>query len=325
MAGLTESRTWDALLTSTMADYSGKLRDNVFDELPFLSWMNGKLADALRGERRLELSDGGETIVEHLLYEKATSTVKKYSKYELLNVVPQDGMTIARYSWRLIAGVPTISGEEFRNNSASETRMLDLWKAKVMQVEETLRDQLSQDFWGSNADGKSVDGLGLVLSTSATLGGLSPTTFTWWVPGAVTSTGSFAANGLKYMRTLFNTLSYGNNVPDGIFTDQTTFEYFENSLQGLERYSNTMKANAGFESLTFKGKPLFFDRDCTGGELVMLNSRNLKLKVHRDANLTPGKVVDRDDQDALSMKILWQGNLVVNERRKHGKLTGITA
>ncbi len=47
MAGVTESRTYDALLTTTLANYRKQLVDNIFDDYPFLSYINGKLGKAM--------------------------------------------------------------------------------------------------------------------------------------------------------------------------------------------------------------------------------------------------------------------------------------
>ncbi len=63
MAGLVESRTWDALLTTTLANYREKLIDNIFDDYPLLSWLNGKLGRALRGSSVKRVISGGESIV----------------------------------------------------------------------------------------------------------------------------------------------------------------------------------------------------------------------------------------------------------------------
>jgi hypothetical protein len=305
-----------------MANYSEELEEQIFDEYPLLSWFNGKLANAMKGEKRKKSVDGGESIVEHLLYEMSTA-LTKYTGYEPLSLVPQDGMTIARYAWRQIAISVAISGLERRNNQG-EAKMIDLWKAKVKQAEQTLRDQLSRDFYGSNADGKSVDGLGIIVDSTGTCGGLAASTYPWWA-STETASGSFAAQGLKDMRTLFNTLSYGNNKPDGLFTTQSVFEFYEAALQPQERYVNETIANSGFDNLRFKNTPLFFDRDCTSGVLFMLNSKNIKWQVHKDADFATTPVVTPNDQDASSSLILVQGNMTTNERRKHGKLTGIAA
>ena len=47
MAGVSETRTYDALLTTTLANYQSELEPQIFDEYPLLSWCNGKLAGAM--------------------------------------------------------------------------------------------------------------------------------------------------------------------------------------------------------------------------------------------------------------------------------------
>ena len=334
MPGVSETRTWDAVLTTTLANYREKLIDQIFDYYPFLSYLVGKLGNSLRmagphtgqgqsrGMERLRKLDGGESIVEHLLYE-VSSAVKSYSNYEGLDTTPQDGLTIARFSWRQYAATISISGLEKRNNNG-ETQMLDLMKAKTTQAEMSLRRRMAIDAWGSNADGKSFDGLGTILSTTATLGGLSPTTFTWWQP-TIRASGSFAAQGINDMRITFNTISFGEDVPDAIFMPQAVFEFFENTLQPQERYTNTKAANVGFQNLTFKGIPTIYDRQATAGTVTFINSEYINLCVHKDAFFSTGKFIEPENQDASTAKILFQGNMTINNRRMHGRMTGVTA
>lgn len=322
MPGVSETRTIDAVLTTTLANYRGRLYDNVFDTYPLLSWFNGKLADAVRGEKRKRVVDGGESIIEHVLYEQS-SAVKAYSGYETLDLTAQDGMTWARYAWRYYAGTISISGAERRNNEG-DAKMIDLLGAKTQQAEMSLRDLLSRHFWGSNASSKDIDGLGVIVDSTGTAGGLSQATFSWWA-ATETASGSFAAQGLKDMRTLYNTLAFGNDAPDGFFTTQTVFEFYETALQPQERYTDTKVANSGFTNITFKGKPLFFDRDATSGTIHFLNSSYINIVVHKDADMATGKFVEPIDQDATSAKILFQANMTTGNRRMHGKLTGVTA
>ncbi|MDE2015954.1 MAG: hypothetical protein KGJ89_05010 [Patescibacteria group bacterium] len=48
----------------------------------------------MRGDALKRTIDGGESIVEHLLYGKS-SAVKSYSGAEVLDTTPQEGLTIA--------------------------------------------------------------------------------------------------------------------------------------------------------------------------------------------------------------------------------------
>ena len=322
MAGVSETRTWDALLTTTLANYRKKLIDNIFDVYPTLSWLNGKLGEAMRGSKRLRLLDGGESIVEHVLYEQSTA-VQPYSQYQTIDVTPQDGMTIARFAWRQYAATISISGLERRNNNG-ESKMIDLLEAKTKQSEMSLRDMLSRHVFATNAGGNELDGLELIVDSTGTVGGLSQTTFPWWA-GQESGGGSFATLGLGYMRNMFNSLSYGNDKPDYITMPQAVFEYFEAELEPKERYTNTKAANVGFENLTFKAIPVMFDRDCPAATIFMLNSEYINLCVHRDANFSTGKFIEPENQDATTAKILFQGNLTTNNRRMHGKITGVVA
>lgn len=94
MAGVSESRTYDSLLTTTLAAFEKKIEDQIFDDYPLLSWLNGKLGRAMRGGSVKKMQRGGESIVAHLLFEQ-NSTVDSYSGYELLDTTPQEGSYVA--------------------------------------------------------------------------------------------------------------------------------------------------------------------------------------------------------------------------------------
>lgn len=329
MPGVSETREQDAVLTTTLANYRNKLIENIFDVYPFLSWLNGKLGVAMRGSTVKEVKPGGESIVEQLLYEQ-NSTVKSYSGWEQLDTTAQDGMTIARFSWKQYAAAIGINGHERRVNRA-EQQLLNLYKAKIMQAEMSLRDRLSRDAFsdGTGNGSKNLTGLAAICSATTTLGGLSPTTFTWWQPYVAASVGSFATNGIDAIRTGVNTISRGNDGPDAMFTDQTNHERYESALQTKQQYTyvgtNDKAGDAGFKTLAFRGIPIFFDRDCTANTLYMLNSRYLKFAVLEGADFATGPFITPENQDGGVAQIIFEGNLVTNNRRNLGRLAGFSA
>src|SRR3972149_4135789 len=245
MPGGSETRTYDALLTTTLANYRKQLVDNIFDDYPFLSYINGKLGKAMRGSSIKRTVDGGESIVEHLLYE-TNSTVKSYAGAESLDTTLQEGMTIARYNWKQYAVSVGITGLEKRNNQG-EAAMINLLSSKAKQAEMSLRDRMSVDAFadGTGNGSKNLTGLAALVSSTITVGGISPTTYTWWVPTVTSSAGSFAATGVDKMRTMFNTITFGNDKPDFIITTQRVYEFYEKALQPQERFASNTVADAG--------------------------------------------------------------------------------
>lgn len=235
-------------------------------------------------------------------------------------------MTVAVYNWKQYAATVGITGLEKRSNSGEEA-MINLLEAKTKQAEMTLRDKLSVDAFGDGTGNgsKVLTGLAAIVSATATVGGLAPSTYAWWASTVTGSVGSFAAGGLAAMRTLYNTLSIGNDRPDFLVTTQSVFESYEAVLQPQERFTNTKTADAGFQNLAFKGMPITFDRDCTSGYMYMLNSAYLNFVVHKDADFKTTEFVSPEDKDVSSAKILFQGNLTTNNRRMLGVLQGITA
>lgn len=326
MPGVTESRTFDAYLTSTMDNYRGMLQDQIFDVFPFLSWLNGSLGKGLRGEngsvKRFE--SGGNRITEQLLYAKNT-TARSYAGAEKLDTTLQNGITQAVFNWKQYAVSVGIEGIERRTNTGQQ-QIINLLKAKITQATMSLRDDLSLGAFsdGTGNNNKDLTGIQTLISDTATAGGLAPGTFDWWKSTSTTS-GSFADRGLSDMRNTYNTVSFGNDKPDFIVTTQDVFQFFEDSLVPQERYTNTKFANSGFTGLTFKGLPLLFDRDCPSGTMYMLNSNYISFVVHPDADFSNTPFQTPVGQDVTTSEILFQGNLTVNNRRMHAVIDSITA
>lgn len=328
MPGVTHSNLGygniDALLTTTLANYQETLRDQIFDDYPLLSFINGKLGKKIRGESIKKVLQGGESIIEHLLY-GTNSTVDSYSGAETLDTTLQEGMTQARFTWKQYSAAVGITGIEERSNKG-RAAMINLLTAKTKQAEMSLKDRMNQDAFGDGTGNgsKNLTGLSAQINNSGTLGGINSSTYTWW-KSTVTTGGSFASQGLDNMRSTINTITFGNDRPDMGITTQAVFEYFHKSIQPQERYTNTDVASVGFRNLSYEQVPILFDRDCTSGVMYFLNSKWLNFCVHEDADFDISPFVKPDNQDVRTAIILFQGNITTSNRRKLGKITNISA
>ncbi len=327
MTARVDTRSMDAFLTTTLSEYLPTLHDNIFDDVPMLSYLNGKLGRAIRSANKVkEMKRGGDRIVEPLLYGR-NSTAGSYSGTEPLDTTLQDGITNAEFPWKYYSVAIGIEGGQQRANR-SKFRLINLLQAKTTQAELTLQELLNQHAYldGTGNSSKNLEGWAKHISTTATTGSLAPGTHDWWKATVTTSVGSFAANGTDKMTNIFNTLTIGNVGPEVMFTTQSIFEAYEASLTDQKRFTNTMVADSGFSSLTFKNKPIIYDRDSPSGQMLFLNSKYQKYVVMEGADFDMQGVGFQTPigQDASTALLLHQANITINNRRRLGKLTGIT-
>jgi hypothetical protein len=327
MPGISVTDVYDSLLSTTLRNYSRKMRDNIFLKFPFLNWLLSK--------DRVQHEDGGTYIMEHLLYGK-NSTIKAYSDYEILDTTPQEGITMAQYNWKEYGGTIAISRAERRKNSGKQ-RLLGLLDAKTQQAEMSLKDKLTTDLFANitATPAKAIDGIFLHASntpSTTTLGSVSGLTYSWW-RNYQADVGAYANNLEDKLRTGYNSASAGGaDFPDGVLCSQTAYEYYESLGVGGKRFVNEQKTlNLGFEVLQYKGADMFWDGGmasnvpATGESIVLLNSGAIRLVIDSESDFVTTDFIEPENQTATVAKILAMLNLVTNNRRKLGLLHGIDA
>lgn len=307
---------FDALLSTTLANYRDQLTDNVFTARPLTFFLQDK--------GRIRMLNGGTKIVEPLIY-GTNSTVASYSGYESLALTAQTGITAAEYDWKQYAASISISGiEEAKNNGEQE--IINLLEAKIMQAEESIREGFNQMFFGDGTgnSGKDWNGLGNLVEASGTVGGINRATAgnEYWQSYEENTAGALT---LAQMSTAYNTVSVGNDHPDMILTSQTLFEKYEALLVPQLRYTDTKTADAGFQNLLYKAAPVAYDVHSPAGVMFFLNSKYLTLVGHSGKWFAQTQFVSPEDVDARFALILCYGNLTCRNAKKQGKLTAKTA
>jgi hypothetical protein len=307
---------FDALLSTTLANYRDQLTDNIFTARPLTYFLQDK--------GRIRMLNGGTKIVEPLIYAES-GTVKSYSGYDSIALTAQGGITAAEYDWKQYAASIAISGiEEAKNNGEQE--IINLLEAKIMQAEESMREGFNRMFYadGTGNSGKDWNGLGNIVEASGTVGGINRATTGneyWRSYEENTAT----ALTLAQMATGYNSVSVGNDHPDMVLTTQTLFEKYEALLQPQLRYTDTKTADAGFQNLLFKAAPVVYDEHCTAGIVYFLNSKYLTLVGHSAKWFAQTEFVRPEDLDARYALIMCYGNLTCRNAAKQGKLTAKTA
>ena len=275
------------LLATTVANYRKTLTDNVFNARPLTYFLMDK--------GRIRMLNGGTNIVEPLIYGE-NSTVSSYEGYDAVSLTPQSGITAAEFAWKQYAASIAISGiEEAKNNG--EQAMVNLLEAKIMQAEESMKEGFNAMFFGDGTGNSSKDwnGLGNLVESGNSVGGINGATESWWNSYEENSAGALT---LAQMTTAYNTVSVGNDHPDMVLGTQTLFEKYESLLQPQLRYTDTKTADAGFQNLLFKAAPVAYDVDCPAGNMFFLNSKYLTLVGHSDKWFEVTPFVRPEEKDA---------------------------
>jgi hypothetical protein len=327
---------WDAMLTTTMHNYRKTLTDNIFNGRPLLNYLMSK--------GRVRTVNGGVSIVEPLIY--AEGEAGSYSEWQQLTITPQEGISAAQYPWRQLYATIAISGLEEAQNNGKEAA-INLLEAKVMQAEETLRNRLSRQLYGTlgaSADPtKDFLSLDAIIDSTGAIGGIDPAVAgnEWWAAieadvGAVDATGLERAMSSAY----HSSSDSGSDRVDAIFTGQGVYEFYESTLTPQMRYTDTKTANLGFMNLLFKQTPIYWDFDCPAGVMYGINSKYVGLVIHSQRNFaqtpfTKGLSENMSSAHATSglgasvdarySFITTYGNLTTRNRRRLFKLVNVSA
>lgn len=348
MAPSSLTLNYDAILSTTLFNYRRTLEDAISTTNAFLFYLMRRA----KGGYQL-IGDIGDRMAMPLMYELGNAD--SYSGYDILDVTPADGITMAFYNWSQAAVPISISGLEEKKNRGEE-RIIALLESKTKQAELGLQEffnkRMQQGAGGSSIttaytsplNGSSfVDPLPLQVAfdptQSVTVGNIPQNSNLWWRNQASDlSTGSTVATTfasfLKQLRHLRNNCSKGpGGPPDLHLVTQGTEELYEAALAASHRNPSYQVADIPFDTIAFYGKPVTWDEFVpdwkdgtvtqTKGSWLMLNTKFWGVRVDKETNFATTPFIKPENQDAKTAHILWLGALGLSNRRKQGVAGGI--
>jgi len=330
------SRIYGQLLVTTAENIHPGIRENYLNAHPVLSLFCGRIGDVLSGR----IGDtgtptgspnavSGESIRVNVKLGANESFSMLPGGYSPISMDTSDPDRGTRANFKLGAGSVVISGSELRKNSG-EAQVADLLLRKQNDAVSAAADNIAEQLLASTSGANDVTSLLSIISNGDSLQGYSGATYTGWnargTDGSGTfASGSFATQGLADMRKADNQATEGSMGPKAIVTTLSVHEFYEGSLTPNVRFEDTRMGDLGFNALTFRRKPVFFDRYCPSGTMLFIDTDCTMVKHLPGAlfDLTP---MERGtNQDAFVAHVIFEGNLVTDSRRTSNKLTGITA
>lgn len=270
-----------------------------------------------------------------------------------------------------------VPGIEKAVNGNSEKQVLSLVATRLDEAKNSLANSIGNQFYSVGA-GKDFEGLGIVVDNgtlTSSYAGITRSTLS-----SVNADVTAVTNGvitLDYLSSEFDNVSAassGQEAPtlglttkaiwtfiEGLLQPTVSALYTATSISGYNRVSGgtpvgtsvpsgdaALKGAAGFEAITYRGKPIVADDKATSGTYFWLNERYLEFRRLLDSELksvsnrnqvTEGVYQDVEFPSFLQLRdflspvnqygeigvMVLLGNLICRQPRRQGKLTGITS
>lgn len=331
------------IIATTIQSRTGDLADNFTN--------NNALLRRLKSKGNVKPVSGGNVILQEIMYNDSTqANVNSYSGYETINIQPNSPISAAQFSWTQYAAAVTISGLEGEIQNTGKEALIDLLEGRISLAEGQLMNRISNDLYldGTLNAGKNLTGLKAAVADSpstGTYGGINRASFSFWqnqTYSGVTNGGAAvsSANISQYMTALAIKMVRGQDKTDLIVSDATYYQYYVNSLQGIQKVSDPESAGMGFASVKFYGGGMGADVVLDGGlytggdsvnaswsgasasHMYFLNTNYIFLRPHSRRNFVPiGGERQAVNQDAIVKLIGWAGNLTCSNCALQGVLT----
>jgi len=316
---------FDTLTATTLMNYRKTMEDNIFTANPLFYWLKEK------NQMKTDNS-GGTKIVIPLMY-GMNSTAKSYSGYDVIDVIPQEGMSAAEYEWKQYAVGISISGrEEFQNSG--EGRLINLLEAKIKQAELTLVDLFAADIMKASPGTDDIVSIPVVCPSAGygALGNITSTSSanTWWSCYDTTggsSSVTFDQVIPKTFDVLLNTAKGNDRCDLGIMPSDVYLGMEKiltatiNFVPGLQ---NKKAVDVGYDNYRIKGCTIMYDENCASGTAYFLNTKYIQLVTGAGKDFVNTPWIKPDNGDYKTCMILWYGNLVCSNRARQGYLGSIT-
>ena len=304
------------VLSTSLADYQKRLVDNIYNSNVILRLVNEA------GNKKM--INGGVSIVETLIKDKQT-TGGFYLGADVLNNTQVNTTTLIEYKWQNAYEPIVINRDEERQNSGDVHKIIDLVSTKTELSNRAINDRMENALSQPVGSANNLIDLDTMIGTG-TMGSIAGATETWWQSTSITS-GTFAAQGITDMTTGTYAVSASANIdnPTHYLTTKTIFLKFEQTRLPLERITSPQTtANAGFNNLTFKGKPIIYGNYILSGYMYGINVNYIYLAVDSETDFVTSPFISPTNQTIKVAYILWRGNLITNNRRRHFKLTTVS-
>ncbi|MGI9609648.1 MAG: phage major capsid protein [Acidimicrobiia bacterium] len=259
-----------------------------------------------------------------------------YQGYEVLDVAPNDTVKSGAWDWKQQYVPVTVDGLTLIKTDSPES-IANIIEQQFAQAELEMRENLAVGIWSDGTGAKQIDGLEAAVDdggVATTYAGLTRASNTWL---NATDDSTTATLTLAALQSMHGSVGEGGRQATIIVSRQEPYNRYWNLLQEFQRFPtqpgghDQQLAAAGFSNLLFNGTPWVVDShvfdgpDSSNSAIVFLNEDYINWVVSPRADFYLEDFQKPVNQDAMTAKLLWAGNLVCQNPGRQGKLTAIAA
>ena len=301
--------------------FDRKLWDNVYFESTFFKM--------LRGKKRMKR--GGVNLRWPIDY-RELGTADARGPRDQISIRTRDTRTSVRTDWKYYDAQTMLNVDE-RVENAGKAQIYSLIKEKADELQEDLGTRLSRDVYTANPNGKGINDLPTLISSSA-FGGVDEATYR--SPTRVVATLGWFGDTNNDLMHYMNGSLFGTNRCDTLLMSPQLKTMLEAKwVKATARYELTADATLtelGIRSWQFDAANVVADQRMAETTALKQTLYGLEMKAlmcyESSVNTTTGTWLDGiywNFPGALVRNASWCGDLVIRRRRTSFRLTGITA
>ena len=303
-----------------------KIADNIYNSNPFFLRANASLRKDVQGGTQIELP---------LMYTNMAS-YGWYSGFDQLNTAQSDTVQNNAFMWKQAYVIVSLDGLTMARVNSPEA-IANLISVQFAQAEMQMADLLGQGLWSDSVTNvKAIDGLAGAIdngTVASTYGAISRASNTWWQSQVYSSTATMA---LPALQALFGSCTQGGQHPTIIASTQHQYNnywalntsFFQYPRQPIGQ--DEALASAGFSNLLFNQVPWIVDSHIgaaaplADGSVFFINENFLNFIILSQVDFYLEDFQTPIDQDAMVSKLLWGGDMALNNCARQGKFTALT-
>jgi len=272
-----------------------------------------------------ERPDGGEKILVPLEYDEQAGGF--YSRGDALDSDDRESVNSAYFDWKHAYSNATIYRIDSLKNSGDYAEV-SLVQQRTAGAQKTITKILAGSIYDEpGGSSKRLTGVRACCHTTTTTayGNIQEADLvaadgtTPWKGRRTTTTEGISLDVLRDLRTASKLRDGPYGKPDLLVSTETLWNVIASILQLQQRFTKSEQtAKVGFTGIEFEGCSYFPDDYCPSGYLFGLNSKHIGFGVHQQGYFmrTPWDRIPDSPMDK-TMKILFDGNLIVNNRKAH--------